>query len=265
MRLCECKRLGLLVHPYTPTTTPVELILSPNSAMAEEPLVHTKLGAGVYTKSSVPLLYQKVVLGFNFPYVWKCPVDVLWPFFRDNFSKKHLDCGVANGYFCGEALTDPATSNEDQHVTLLDLSQASLDSAKQLLVSKSPGTDINTVLADIRGPVPAALEGVKFDSISMYNLFHCVPGGSSKFRQGLLLGAQLLSPDGVLYGCTILGHNNIHSILSWLTMVLYNWIGIFSNWDDTEDDVIAALHNQFNEVETRVVGQVLLFKARSIK
>lgn len=233
--------------------------------MAEEIHVQRTLGAGVYTESLIPLLYQRLVLGFNFPYAWKCPIDTLKPFFLANFSKRHLDCGVANGYFCEEALSQSSGPTSEQHITLLDLNPASLEHAKRVLLSKAPETDIQCVEADIRGPVPDELQGVQFDSISMYNLFHCVPGGSSKFHQALKLYGELLTPGGVLYGCTILGKGYIQNLLARLTMVAYNWLGIFSNWDDTEDDVLKALHSEFDEVETQLVGMVLFFKARSKK
>ena len=45
-------------------------------------------------------------------------------------------------------------------------------------------------------------------------------------------------------------------------MRLYNWKGILGNADDSPEVFVKALEDEFEEVETHVVGVVLLFRAR---
>jgi hypothetical protein len=48
----------------------------------------------------VLLIYDWLVIRISDPLVWRCPTQlVLLPFFTDNFSKRHMDIGVGNGYF----------------------------------------------------------------------------------------------------------------------------------------------------------------------
>lgn len=230
----------------------------------QQPLNTRVLGAGIYTESVLSHVYQRYVLGFNFPRLWRCPIETMLPFFLENFSENHLDCGVGNGFFTGEALARAGKSASSHELTLVDLGEGSLNKTRETLLRIAPEAQIRCVRADIRAPVPEELKKAQFDTITMFNLFHCVPG-SLKFHQGLKHYGELLSPGGVLTGCTILGGRHVQGFLAHVTMYLYNWVGIFDNWSDTEEEVTDALNREFAEVETRLVGMVLLFKARSKK
>lgn len=115
--------------------------------------------------------------------------------------------------------------------------------------------------ADVTEPTPESLKGSHFDSISMFNLFHCMPGGKDKFK-AIANFKDLLSDDGVLAGCTVLGPKASPSWLTTLYLKWYNWWGVFNNWDDTQEDVTAVLDEAFAEVETWLVGVTLLFRAQ---
>ena len=231
--------------------------------MAHESLHQPRLSAGFYTKYFLSIVYQRLVLGYNFSFVWKCPVDtVLLPFFLDNLSHRHLDCGVANGYLCAAALSSPQLPPESYQLTLLDLNPNCLDSARAAVLSKAPSTDVQCITTNIRGPLPKELEGVRYKSISMFNLFHCVPGGRAKF-DAFRTFKNVLADDGVLTGSTILGKRNVYSWHAWFHMKFYNFMGIFNNWDDTKEQVEAALKEEVADVNVSVVGMVLLFRAKA--
>ncbi|KAH8804361.1 methyltransferase domain-containing protein [Xylogone sp. PMI_703] len=216
----------------------------------------------VYSPSFLSVIYDKYVLGFNMNYIWGCPtVSVLLPFFSENFSRNHLDCGVATGYFPAVALARPFRVNSRQRLALLDLTPHPLRAAKNRVLSIATATEVECVEADVTEPIPKQLQGQKFDSISMFNLFHCMPGGKAKLR-ALNTFKELLSDDGVLAGCTVLGEKHATNWFRRLYLKWYNRWGVFNNWTDNKEDFQAALEQAFEEVETWVIGMTLLFRAR---
>lgn len=195
-------------------------------------------------------------------FIWGCPTSsILVPFFSENFSRNHLDCGVATGYFPAVALDRPFRKDSKHHLTLLDLNPNPLNAARSRVLSKATATEVQCVEADVTEPTPESLKGSHFDSISMFNLFHCMPGGKNKFA-AIANFKDLLSDDGVLAGCTVLGPKHSPSWLTTLYLKWYNWWGVFNNWDDTQEDIKAVLDETFAEVETYLVGVTLLFRAQ---
>ncbi|WYZ34173.1 hypothetical protein EsH8_I_000449 [Colletotrichum jinshuiense] len=216
-----------------------------------------------YSPSFLTIFYDKYVLGFNMRYIWGCPTDdILVPFFSENFSRNHLDCGVATGFFPAVALARPFRANSKQRLTLLDLNPNPLRAAKNRVLAVSTTTEVSCVEADVTEPLPKALQGERFDSISMFNLFHCMPGGKGKLR-AFGLYKELLNEDGVLSGCTVLGPSETKSWITKFYLRWYNkWWGVFNNWEDKREDVQAALTQEFEEVETWLIGNTLLFRAK---
>ncbi|KAI6080681.1 methyltransferase [Hypoxylon rubiginosum] len=207
-------------------------------------------------------IYQYVILRFNISYAWKCSTaSVLEPFFIDNFSRRHLDCGVANGYFCAAALQQMEETQAEHKLTLLDIDATSLELARVSILDRAPKANVQCVRADVTAPLPHELKNAEFDSISLFNLLHCIPGGREKLR-ALKTYKNVLSDDGVLFGCTVLGAKYIDGWLASFLMRLYNSRGLFNNWEDTMEDIEAALIQEFSEVETFVVGMEMVFKAR---
>ncbi|OTB00941.1 hypothetical protein M426DRAFT_14917 [Hypoxylon sp. CI-4A] len=206
-------------------------------------------------------IYYYLVIVFNLSYIWKCPAEsVLLPFYSENFSQSHLDCGVADGYFPSSTLKRPYRAQTEHELTLLDLNENALGTASQRVSSVSPTTKIRMIKADIRAPLDPELKLASFKSISMFNVFHCVPGGSKKWK-AFHNFKDLLSDDGVLVGCTVLGEKHAPTRLAWWYAALYNRLGFFNNWGDTKADVESALRVSYEEVDTWVVGMMLLFKA----
>ncbi len=178
-----------------------------------------------------------------------------------------MDIGVGTGYYIRQASLAGAINSESK-VALVDLNPNTLEKAKSQL--EGSAAEVRTLEWDVLKPLPSSLEGEispssssKFDSISLFYLFHCLPGPcSSKVRIFSHLKSNL-SPDGVLYGATVLGDGNgvCHNLLGKCMIWLYNWCGIFGNRDDSEVVIVRALRENFERVRTSVLGVVLLFAA----
>ncbi|RAK95492.1 methyltransferase type 12 [Aspergillus ibericus CBS 121593] len=93
-------------------------------------------------------------------------------------------------------------------------------------------------------------------------LLHCLPPPCHRKATVFAHLKHHLTPEGTLFGTTVLGRGAHHNLLGRLTIRFYNWKGIFGNKDDSPDVLVKALENEFEEVETHVVGVVLLFRAR---
>ncbi|CAG8947390.1 unnamed protein product [Penicillium salamii] len=210
-------------------------------------------GAAIYNALTLSL-YDIWVLGLSNSFAWSCPTkSVQLPFFKQLIGKSHLDIGPGTGYY----LTNANISKSTQ-VTLLDLNPHSLGFAKQRLGR----SDTQIVQADVTQPIPVTQ---LYDSISMFFVFHCLPGPSERKTQVFKNLKPLLSENGVIYGTTILGKNIGHNWFGRILMYVYNRNGVFSNWDDGEQDIREALCKNYEKVETRVVGRVMMFAASQPK
>jgi len=231
------------------------------------------LGAYMYNPLTLNI-YDAWVLRFNMKRVWCCPTEtVLEPLFRENFSPRHLDIGVASGYFPSAALaysvSPPTVSSQIQQITLMDLSENSLRKARRRIeddhaaLTSSGRLSVTTAHGDVLGPVPEELHGRTFESISMFNLRHCVPGPQDRKNQAFAVAARVLADNGVLVGHTILGwrHHRPWNVLAWFQMALFGTFGGFGNWSDTPDVFKRGLKSEFGHVETWIVGSVLVFRA----
>ncbi|KAL8400985.1 hypothetical protein RB594_001125 [Gaeumannomyces avenae] len=287
-----------LSQPHTHThTESLSISLSLSHTHTPKPTAMTTLSvpsqggvyASVYTPSFLSMIYDYLVLRFNMRYMWGCPTDkVLLPFFAEGMSRRHLDVGVATGFLPAAVLSRVFRKTAAQHLTLLDINPNPLvAAAARVRAATGARTDIRTVEADVTAPLPAPLlemvvaaeEGsssssgssgvlVKhhagsplYDSISMFNLFHCVPGWPSKLV-ALRTYKRVLEPTrGVLYGCTVLGERAATGWLSRWYVRLYNRLGVFNNLHDDREGFELALGREFEEFETWVVGMTLLFRA----
>lgn len=225
-------------------------------------------------QSYTPLLlylYDKIVLYFNMGYAWKCSTPKsLFPLFSENFSSNHLDIGVATGYFPATALGSfvDKRQRKQQYLTLVDLDANSLHVATHRVMSRAPDTEVTCIQADATAPTPDVLREKRFKSISMMNILHCIPRPTSTKAAALRNYAPLLDDDGVFFGSTVLGYDcEVAKKLdrSWFCyfyMMFINWYGHFDNWEDGTEVVHDALREVFEEVDTWIVGSILLFKAR---
>jgi SAM-dependent methyltransferase len=102
----------------------------------------------------------------------------------------------------------------------------------------------------------------KFDSISMFYLLHCLPGTLKEKERVIVNVANALKPDGTLYGATILGDSAAHNRFGNKLMKIYNSKGIFSNREDSEQDLHSVLSSNFVDVNVVRVGKVVIFSAK---
>ncbi|KAI0480936.1 methyltransferase [Xylariaceae sp. FL0804] len=240
-----------------------------------------RLYATVYTPLLLSAFYDWFVLRFNLRYMWRCRTDtVLEPFYAENFSRRHLDIGVATGYFPAAALSRPFRAPFRHDVALVDINPSPLAAASRRIEAAAPGATVfASVAADATIAPPAPLQPRSFDSVSTFNLFHCVPGGPAHKLRAFALWRGLLADGGVWAGCTVLGGRHAAEQarqgpaggwlgLGWLRywyLKLYNRMGLFHNWDDTREDFERALRDNFDHVEVSVVGLVLLWRATGPK
>ncbi|KAK2877270.1 hypothetical protein FQN49_001275 [Arthroderma sp. PD_2] len=198
---------------------------------------------------------------------WRCPTDsVLFPFFQANAGPVHMDVGVGTGYFPvsmrqSEKQRHPtARQNEAQwpkQLTFVDMNPACLAKASDRL-----GLPDRTecVLADIMKPINMDVKQV--DSISMMYILHCIPVSPEKKGCTFAHLKPYLKDSGTLFGSTVLGKGVSHNLIGSFLMWLYNAIGMFGNLEDRKEHFLKPLEEQFEHVESAVVGTVLLFKAQ---
>jgi SAM-dependent methyltransferase len=216
------------------------------------PDLDTEAGASVYSPW-VLRLYDGWVLGVSNRWAWRCPTEeVLLPFYRSHLGQRHLDVGVGTGWYL-----EHARLRGGQQVALLDLNPNSLRAAAARLDRRPAGL----YAQDVMRPLDA-LAGQRFDSISLFYLLHCLPGGMAAKSAAIGHLAPLLAPAGTLYGATILGDGAGHNAFGRWLMALYNRRGIFGNRGDTVAGLRAMLEQHFAAVDVRRHGTVALFTAR---
>ncbi len=210
----------------------------------------TTAGQAVY-EPWVLHLYDAWVLGLSCRLAWRCPASRMLAQYDRLVGRRHLDVGVGSGFYL-DRCRFPTPAPE---LTLLDLNPSSLAHAARRIARYAP----RTVLHDVFAPLPVP---ERFDSVGVSFLLHCLPGTMAVKAQALARLAPALDAGGVLFGSTILGHGAGHNAFGRALLRAYNRKGIFSNGDDSELGVQAALAASFAEVRTERVGAVVLFEAR---
>lgn len=205
-------------------------------------------GAAVYS-SAVLRVYDWFVLGFSNRRLWRCPTREILALYDRFVSADHLDCGVGSGYFLDRCRFPSAAPR----LTLLDLSPTALAHCQRRLARYQPRTLPHNVLEPL--PEPAA-----FGSISLSYLLHCVPGALRDKAVIFDHLAAALAPGGAIFGATLLPEPPSRAA-RWL-MDTYNRKQIFSNRDDTLEDLRHALEQRFDEVALTQHGCGVLFSAR---
>jgi SAM-dependent methyltransferase len=202
------------------------------------------------------LLYDLWVLGVVNTFAWGCSTTrYLLPLFRSNVGGNHLDVGVGTGYYLRSKGSVPATTR----LTLVDNEQGALDVAK----TRSNRPDANALIADILKPLPVR---EKFDSVSMYYLFHCLPVSMPEKCGVFDHIKHNMTPDGVITGANVLGKGvrKDNFFAAKIRKGCQNH-GVFYNKDDNAYEFEDALRKNFKKVETWVVGTVFMFRAQGPK
>ena len=209
-------------------------------------------GAAAYTRIAL-IFYDWFILGFMSYFFWRCPTrKVTLPFFRAHIRRTHLDIGVGTGYFIHNSRIDA-----DAPITLCDLNANCLEKTKTRLGRP----DVDCLHHDILEPLPDSVG--RFESISLMFLLHCLPPPQERKCQVLRMLKRHLKSDGVLFGCTVLGpKSGDQTTLSRFALRRINRKGRMGNLDDTEEIFVQALRSNYRNVQSRIVGSMLLFSAR---
>jgi SAM-dependent methyltransferase len=195
-------------------------------------------------------VYDPLVLGLYANVVWRCPTRVLVRHYSDHLAGRHLDVGPGTGYFLERARIPRGFS-----LWLLDPNPNVLAHSSKRLAHLNP----SLLHADVTKPLDL---NIRFDSIAMNYVLHCLPGPMSRRSSAVHWLADLLEPDGVLFGATVLGTPALHTWLSRAALRENNGRGIFDNLSDTEAGLRELLLGSFGAVDIKVVGSVAVFAAR---
>ena len=208
-------------------------------------------GQAIYTKRTLAV-YDFVVLGVSNRFIWKCSTQALLDHYNKHVTANHLDVGVGTGYFlnrCQFPLPTP-------RVALMDLNSGALEFASQRIARYKPETYNRNVLE----PIP--FDGQKFDSVGINYLLHCVPGSIESKSVAIDHLTDLMNPDAVLFGSTLLQGGVRRNWLAKALMDAYNKRGVFSNERDDLEGLKNALAKRLRDVSVDVIGCAALFAGR---
>jgi SAM-dependent methyltransferase len=194
-------------------------------------------------------LYDPIVLGPITRFVWRYPKTPHLRLYRKHIRPNHLDVGPGTGYCIRHAgLADGSK------VSILDPNPNVLRYVERRL----PGLDVTAVEADVLKPLP--ISG-PFESAALSFVLHCLPGPMERKALAIEHIAQVMAPDGVLFGSTVLGRAARHTRMGRAFLTAFNRRGAFDNLDDTEAGLRAILERSFREVSIEIVRGVAVFVA----
>jgi SAM-dependent methyltransferase len=208
-------------------------------------------GQAVYTPKMLAI-YDALVLGLSNRWIWKCPTQRLLAHYDRRVSGNHLDVGVGTGYFLDRCrFPTPAP-----RIALMDLNGDALQFAARRIARYRPETYVRNVLEAID------FDGVKFDSLGVNYLLHCLPGNMATKARAFDFLSPLMNPGAVVFGSTLLQDGVAHSFAAQRLMAFYNSKGIFSNTQDDLKTLTRELEKRFDAVGVETVGCAALFSAR---
>lgn len=197
------------------------------------------------------------------PFIWRCPSLHLEEHFRHYIQNIHLEAGCGTGYLLHRYMTAEENIVDNlKHkfeLTLLDYSPESLKWAARRLKNYTP----RIIRHNLFLPLPPVKHPYK--SICLNYVLHCLPGSFTEKEKVIVNLKKAMTPDGVLFGSTILGEGSTKNYSAKLVLLLYNLMGSFHNTNDTKEGLMVALSRNFHYVDCRVVGAVALFAASDRK
>lgn len=209
----------------------------------------TDAGWALYSATALRF-YDPLILGVYGPVVWRCSTRDLTEHYRRALSPRHLDVGPGTGSFLDRA--DPPLHTR---ITLLDPHPDVLAHASRRLARWQPAA----VQANVLLPLPLTDQ---FDSAALNYVLHCLPGPLERKAAAVRHVARVLTPQGVLFGATVLGIAGPHTPLLRAVLWFVNRQHYFDNLGDTEQGLRDLLMASFREVDIRVQGAVAVFAAR---
>lgn len=194
-------------------------------------------------------IYDPWVLGFMSRAVWRTPIPPAVERYRRYLGRRHLDVGPGTGYFIEKAAPPPGTQ-----VTLLDPNPHVLRRSSRRLAGMHP----TLVQADVMKPLP--VEG-PFDSAALSFVLHCLRGPDANKAIAIRNVADVLTPEGTLFGGTVLGLAADHAPQARMVLRAFNKHGDFDNLGDTADGLRRILQGSFEDVEVVADGSAAHFVA----
>ncbi|CAM5606953.1 hypothetical protein SALBM135S_07213 [Streptomyces alboniger] len=199
-------------------------------------------------------LYDLVVVNASNRLLWRCPKARLLEHYNDFITPRHLEIGPGSSYYLDHCrMPAPAP-----RLTLLDLNPDPLKFAAHRLRRYTP----RCVQADILEPLPD-LVGGNYTSIGYNYVMHCLPEPPGGKRIVFKHLREALSPEGVLFGSTVLSRGVKHTALSRRFNLLYQRQGSFHNQRDSVRGLHQALDEHFASHWIEVRGSVALFAAHA--
>ncbi|KAL9094762.1 MAG: hypothetical protein Q9165_003033 [Trypethelium subeluteriae] len=200
-------------------------------------------------------IYEFWVLGIVSTWAWGCSTaQYLIPLFRANVGNNHLDIGTGTGYYLRNAGIPASTQ-----LTLVDNERPALEVG----MKRSKRPDAKGIVANIMEPLDIK---EKFDSVSMYYLLHCIPATVEEKCRIFSHLKHNMTDHGVIHGANVLG-KGVRKDNRFAAHIRRGVLraGIFHNRDDNAYDFEHALRQNFQTVETWVVGSVFMFRAQKPK
>lgn len=205
-------------------------------------------GQAIYTPITLKM-YDQAVLGLSCRWLWKCPSSELLANYQQHITSNHLDVGVGTGYFL-DKVTFPSAQ---PRIVLMDLNPNSLSACAERIRRYQPQMHRSNVLE------PVSFEGERFDSLAMNLLLHCLPGSMTEKVVALDNLLPLMNPGATVFGATLLQGGVERSAMAKGLMKLYNVKGVFSNQDDSLDDLKRELERRLDNVSVQPLGCMGLF------
>jgi hypothetical protein len=181
--------------------------------------------------------------------VWKVGLEPGVDLYRENIGHRHLYVGPGTGQLL--VLADPPA---DLDLTLLDANPHVLEHCAGTLAAWNPTLVEGNVLE------PLQVEG-PFDSAALAHVIHCLPGPMPAKARAIEHIAAVLTEDGVLFGGTVLGLTEKHTLPARTFLRLANRQGGFDNREDDVEGLRAILEASFQEVDIEVTGSIAYFTA----
>ena len=100
-----------------------------------------------------------------------------------------------------------------------------------------------------------------YDSAALSFVLHCLRQPMSNKATAIRNIAHVLTPDGVLFGGTVLGTGEPHTRSARMFLWAFNKQGGFDNRDDTVGGLHGILDASFRHVEVDRSGSIALFSA----
>jgi ubiquinone/menaquinone biosynthesis C-methylase UbiE len=194
-------------------------------------------------------IYDVWVLKFMARAVWKTPIPPVVERYHRHLGSRHLDVGPGTGYFIQMARPPAGTE-----ITLLDPNPHVLKHASRRLASMAPAT----VEADVMKPLP--VDG-PFDSAALSFVLHCLRGPMTNKATAVRNIADVLTPDGVLFGGTVLGSEASHTRPARAFLWAVNKEGRLRQPRRHGRRPSRDARRAFRDVEIEVTGSSALFSA----